>query len=193
MRIQDLIKTLDRWDQRGFWAFTAQTLKLLFPENDRARTKALAAHQGAGLIERIARGLYINPRSRSLPQDLLSALVAWLRPWDFNYLSLESALSEAGMISQIPSRLTVMTTGRSQTFKTPYGTIEFTHTAQTPEQLRDDLVWDSQRELWVATPTRAQRDLVKARRNLGLVEPSFNQSTSSHLGYVAELQHSKER
>lgn len=176
MRIQDLIKTLDRWDQRGFWAFTTPTLKMLFPESDRARTKALTAHQAAGLIERIARGLYINPRARNLPVDLLSALVAWLRPWDLSYLSLESALSEAGLISQIPSRLTVMTTGRSQTFTTPYGTIEFTHTAQTPEQLRQgraagDLVWDSQRSLWLATPARARRDLAKARRNLDLVEP----------------------
>lgn len=193
MRIQELIKTLDRWDLRGFWAFTAPTLKLLFPENDRARTKALAVHQDAGLIERIARGLYINPRARSLPQDLLSALIAWLRPWDFNYLSLESALSEAGLISQIPSRLTVMTTGRSQTFKTPYGTIEFTHTAQTPEQLHSDVIWDPQRELWVATPARAQRDLVKARRNLALVEPFFTRGTSNHLGYGARLHHSKER
>lgn len=97
------------------------------------------------------------------------------------------------MISQIPSRLTVMTTGRSQTFKTPYGTIEFTHTAQTPEQLRGDLVWDPQRELWAATPARAQRDLSKARRNLGLIEPFLAQGTSNHLGHGAELQHSKER
>ncbi|ALM82205.1 type IV toxin-antitoxin system AbiEi family antitoxin [Bordetella sp. N] len=170
MRTHDLIKTLDHWDQRGFWAFTATTMKLLFPENDRARIKALTSHQDAGIIDRIARGLYVNPRASSLPPDVLSALIPWLRPWDFNYLSLESALSEAGLISQIPSRLTVMTTGRRQTFKTPYGTIEFTHTAHTPDQLRDQVGWDSQRELWVATPTRARRDLTKARRNLGLVE-----------------------
>ncbi|WP_233235023.1 type IV toxin-antitoxin system AbiEi family antitoxin [Bordetella sp. LUAb4] len=171
MRIKDLIKTLDRWDQRGFWAFTAATLKLLFPEDDRARIKALTNHQDAGIIERVARGLYVNPRARSLPPDVLSSLIPWLRPWDFNYLSLESALSEAGLISQIPSRLTVMTTGRSQTFGTPYGTIEFTHTAQMPEHLSGDVVWDLQRGMWVATPARAHRDLTKARRNLGLVNP----------------------
>ncbi len=41
---------------------------------------------------------------------------------------LESALSEYGVISQIPiDRLTIMTTGRKGHYKTPYGTIEFTH------------------------------------------------------------------
>lgn len=170
MRLKDLIRTFDEWDRRGFWAFTANTMKLLFPESDRARAKALAAHQSTGVVVRIARGLYINPRASALPSNLLSALVVWLRPMDFNYLSLESALSEVGLISQIPSRLTVMTTGRRQTFNTPYGTIEFTHTIQSPEQLRDQVIWDSQRELWVAKPALAKRDLTHARRNLDLVQ-----------------------
>jgi hypothetical protein len=30
----------------------------------------------------------------------------------------------------------MMTTGRSQTFETPYGTLEFVHTAQRPDKLR---------------------------------------------------------
>jgi len=121
----------------------------------------------------VARGLYVNPRAHSLLSDVLSALVGWLRPWDFNYLSLECVLAEAGWVSQIPFRLTVMTTGRSQTFHTPYGTIEFTHTARDPRQLRTDVAWDARRALWVATPALAlaHKDLAATRRNLGLVEP----------------------
>ncbi len=93
----------------------------------------------------------------------------FLRPWDFSYLSLESALSEAGWISQIPSRLTLMTTGRSQIFNTPYGTIEFVHTMQAENKLRNEIRFDPQRELAVATPTRALRDLKRVGRNLDLV------------------------
>lgn len=169
MLIRELIAAVDRWDKAGIWAFSLKTLQLLFPEDSRTMLKALARHQQAGVIERVARGLYVNPKARCLPGDLLSALVSFLRPWDFNYLSLESALSEADWISQIPSRLTLMTTGRSQTFITPYGTIEFVHTMQTEGKLRSEIRFDPQRELAVATPNRALRDLKRVGRNLDLV------------------------
>ncbi|RQR11325.1 type IV toxin-antitoxin system AbiEi family antitoxin [Burkholderia stagnalis] len=169
MQVRKLITALDKWDNAGIWAFSSATLALIFREEPRAMLKALARHQKAGLIEHIARGLYVNPRARSLPPDVLSALVSFLRPWSFNYLSLESALSEAGWISQIPSRLTLMTTGRTQTFKTPYGTLEFVHTAQKEDQLQDELVFDSRRQLPVATVKRALRDLKRVGRNLDLV------------------------
>jgi len=47
-------------------------------------------------------------------------------------------LSEYGVISQIPlDRLTVMTTGRKGIYKTIYGTIEFTHTKRSVENILD--------------------------------------------------------
>ncbi|CAG9169821.1 type IV toxin-antitoxin system AbiEi family antitoxin [Cupriavidus pinatubonensis] len=180
MLVRELIAAMDRWDEAGIWAFTSGTLSLLFREDNRAMLKALARHQEAGLIQRVARGLYVNPRARSFPPDVLSALVPFLRPWDFNYLSLESALSEAGWISQIPSRLTLMTTGRSQTFETPYGTLEFIHTARKPETLTAELVDDSRRELPVATPPRALRDLKRVGRNLDLVMNMEHINATSH-------------
>lgn len=160
---------LEHWDAAGIWTFSSNTLKLLFPGDDRTRLKALSAHQSAGLIVRVARGLYINPRARCLPDDLLAALVSFLRPWDLNYLSMESVLSEAGWISQIPSCLTLMTTGRSQTFQTPYGTLEFVHTARQILHLRPYLNWDERRSIWIATPDCALRDLRRVGRNLDLV------------------------
>ncbi|MCF7696330.1 hypothetical protein KPG66_09560 [Mycetohabitans sp. B2] len=180
MFVRELITAMDRWDKAGIWAYSLNTLRLLFPENERAMLKALARHERAGLITHVARGLYVNPRARSMPPDALNALVPFLRPWDFNYLSLESALSEAGWISQIPSRLTMMTTGRSQTFKTPYGTLEFVHTAQRPDKLRSDLIFDARRELAVATPARALRDLKRVGRNLNLVTLHGNQNAPTH-------------
>jgi predicted transcriptional regulator of viral defense system len=171
MRARQLMDSLDRWDQAGIWIFSSNTLGLMFPEGKATLRKALATHVRAGILEHVARGFYVNPRARSLPNDLLAALVPFFRPWDFNYLSLESALSEAGWISQIPSRLTLMTTGRSQTFETPYGTIEFVHTARNPEQLQADLVIDDRRALPVAKPTRALRDLKRVGRNVNLVVP----------------------
>lgn len=169
MRLIELIGALDRWDRSGIWAFSSNTLAMIFPESDRTRLKALSDHANAGVIAHISRGLYINPRAKSLPADLLAALVPFLRPWSFNYLSLESALSEAGYISQIPSRLTIMTTGRRQTFETSFGTIEFVHTEQSTESLKHQVKWDSRRRLAIATPDRARADLKRVGRNLDLL------------------------
>lgn len=171
MRAMALIEALDRWDRAGVWAYNDKTLGLMFRgETQAALRKALTAHCRAGLLVRVTRGLYVNPRARSLPNDVLTALVAFLRPWDDNYISLESSLSEAGWISQVPSRLTVMTTGRTQTFDTPWGVIEFIHTARRGEALADGLQFDERRKIHVASAERAWLDLKRVGRNQDLVE-----------------------
>jgi predicted transcriptional regulator of viral defense system len=170
MRARELTEALDRWDRAGIWAYQDKTLELMFRDEPEATLrKALTAHSRSGLLARVTRGLYVNPRARSLPSDLLSALVPFLRPRQSNYLSLESLLSEAGWISQIPSRLTVMTTGRSQTFDTPWGVIEFVHTARQGHRLTDGIQFDERRKLHVATPERAWHDLKRVGRNQHLV------------------------
>lgn len=171
MRASALQTAIDRWDRRGIWAFSNATLELIFREQLGTARNALTAHTRSGLLVRVARGLYVNPRARSLPGDVLSALVPHIRPWESNYVSLESALSEAGWISQIPSRLTVMTTGRTQTFDTPWGVIEFVHTARRGKDLCDGVVFDDRRRIHLATPQRAWRDLKRVGRNLDLVVP----------------------
>ncbi|WP_146049537.1 hypothetical protein [Alkalispirochaeta sphaeroplastigenens] len=59
-------------------------------------------------------------------------------------ISLESALSDAGVISQIPVQwLTVMTGGRTAAIACGrFGTIEFIHTARSPEQIAPQLTFD---------------------------------------------------
>jgi hypothetical protein len=180
MILSALLATLEYWDRAGIWSFSLPVLSQLFGESGDTLNKSLSRHQRTGMIERIARGLYINPRARSLPPDVLSALPAFLRPWDLNYLSLESALSEAGWLSQLPSQLTLMTTGRSQTFHTPYGTLEFTHTARHIDTLRDDLVFDARRKMYVAKPERALKDLRRAGRNVDLVQIPSQSPHSDH-------------
>jgi hypothetical protein len=171
MRAAELQAALDRWDQKGVWIFSVATLQLMFPGGAATVRNALTGHSRSGLLVRAARGWYVNPRARSLPGDVQCALVSHLRPWDSSYISLESALSEAGWISQIPSRLTVMTTGRTGTFDTPWGMIEFVHTARKGADLSDGVIFDERRRIHVATPQRAWRDLKRVGRNLDLVVP----------------------
>lgn len=168
MKASELLRTLDKWDKQGLWAFDLARLKMIFNEKDASLKTALMRHVKAGIITRVCRGIYVNPRGRSLPVEPLLSLVSFMRPYEFSYLSLESVLSDAGWISQIPFCYTVMTTGRSSVYNTPYGVLEFTHTtnpAKTP-----DVEFDSSRDIYVASAERAYQELRHVRRNLDLVE-----------------------
>src|SRR5690606_10369240 len=89
---------------------------------------------------------------------------------EYNYISLESMLSEYGAISQIPvDRLTVMTTGRKGVYKTLYGVIEFTHTKRSVEDILQSTRVIADKPLRIATPETAWRDLKRVGRNKTLV------------------------
>ena len=93
-----------------------------------------------------------------------------MRLGEYNYVSLESALSEYGVISQIPiDRLTVMTTGRSSTYKTFFGVIEYTHTKRSLTDIIQGIHQQPNRPLRVASKEVAWRDLKRVGRNTDLV------------------------
>ncbi len=168
MRVVELIRALDWLDMAGIWALDGPRLEMLFNESPSALAKSLSRHEEAGVIKRVCKDVYMNPRARSAPTEPLLALVSVIRPFDFSYLSLECVLSEAGWISQVPMRYTVMTTGRSYLMTTPIGILEFTHTVRVP--LSTDVVFDPFRGIHVAVPERALRDLRHVGRNLDLVK-----------------------
>ncbi|WP_276973912.1 type IV toxin-antitoxin system AbiEi family antitoxin [Ferrimicrobium acidiphilum] len=169
MRANELLQTLDKWDKHGIWGFDLPRLEMIFSDETSAVLKnALMRHAQTGIITRVARGIYVNPRARSMPAEPLLALVSIMRPFEFSYLSLESVLSDAGWISQVAQRYTLMSTGRSSVFYTPYGVLEFTHTSRTASP--PQVVFDRSRGVHVATPERAYEDLRHVRRNLGMVE-----------------------
>ncbi|MBV8753005.1 MAG: hypothetical protein JO328_09110 [Hyphomicrobiales bacterium] len=156
-------------DRRGVWAFTPASLSVLLgnptPEYLRLAMKRLADQ---GVLVRAARGVYVNPHARSMPDNVRAGLLRFLRPRELSYISLESKLSEVGAISQVSTALTCMTTGSPGRFDTPWGTIEFTHTDRpvvvgTDVHMRADGVPE-------ATVKRAARDLRRVGRNTDLVD-----------------------
>jgi predicted transcriptional regulator of viral defense system len=62
--------------------------------------KALSRQVQKGFVERVSPDIYVNKLARIDPREL----VAILRP--NSYISLESALSEYGISTQVPTRLT---------------------------------------------------------------------------------------
>ena len=168
MKSTDLLRVLDEMDRQGIWALDTHRLALLFPDEGAQLNISLSRHARTGLIKRLARGVYVNPRARSMPAEPLLAASSFLRPFDFAWLSLESVLSEAGWISQIPMRYTMMTTGRSGVLETAYGVIEFTHSSCAKGM--QGIYFDPARACYVATPERAYSDLRNVGRNLDLLE-----------------------
>ena len=150
----------DRW---GVWAFTPATFAALLgnpaPNYLKLMMKRLADQ---GVLTRAARGVYVNRYARSMPSDVRAGLIRFLRPREISYVSLEFKLSEVGVISQIPTALTCMTTGSPGRFDTPWGAIEFTHTDRDivfgiDVHTRDD-------GLVEATAERSARDLRRVGR-----------------------------
>tara|TARA_B100000446_G_C10523658_1_gene331224 strand:+ start:46 stop:615 length:570 start_codon:yes stop_codon:yes gene_type:complete len=171
MNTQELLHALDDLDSQNVWLFTPNMLGGVFTEeSSKTLLASLDRHVKSGILKKVKKGLYANPRAKSTPPRKLEALVPYLRPRAINYVSQESRLSELGVISQIPvEHLTLMTTGRSQTFNTAYGTIEFTHTNRRPKAILEETVLDENTGLLQATPERALRDLKRSGRNIDLV------------------------
>ncbi len=155
------------------YLFTLSDLEGLIPQMTRPAWKMLLNRAvKAKLLVRVCRGVYLfEVLGRPKGQELYH-LVSKVKSGDFNYLSQESVLSDLGIISQVTlQRITVMTTGRSGLLSCgPWGFIEFTHTKKKPEVLMDQLTYDSDRRLYMASAALAWQDLKAAGRNLDLVD-----------------------
>jgi predicted transcriptional regulator of viral defense system len=170
MSAMDLLKVLDEIDMKyGRWLVARSALRLFFAEETEATFNvALSRLARQGIIVKIANGLYGNPRAVRSAYFLEN--IAWaLRPHESFYLSLEARLSEQGLISQIPNRLTFMTTGAGKTFNTPYGIIEFVHSKRNPKTFLEETVFDAERGIHVALDRRAIDDLKNTGRSLDLL------------------------
>jgi hypothetical protein len=181
MDMKTALNVFSDWDQKGRYVFILNDFIKLFP-NDNKRTLQAGVNRllKQGLLERVSRGVYIFKRSHQLDHNVIEHIAKALRRGHYNYLSLESALSEYGAISQIPiDRLTVMTTGRKGEYITPYGVIEFTHTKR---HVRDiiKVIKNIQRPLRLATLQTAWRDLKRVGRNTYLVDKSILNEDLNH-------------
>ena len=174
MQLAEVIRRLACCDQQGQYIFTLHGLaKLLAQDSERALRASLARLVQRSILLRVVRGVYVNAQSRHLGPETLARIAVFMRRGEYNYVSLESALSEYGLISQMPlDRLTVMTTGRKGEYPTPFGTLEFTHTRR---RVADILAGCRPvgRPLRLATQATAWRDLKRVGRNLHLVDQSL--------------------
>jgi hypothetical protein len=169
MKRSDLNQRLSKADAAGVWAFTPSSFSALMGGIEPAYLKLMTKRLvDQGVLIRAARGIYVNPYALSKPADTRRGLLRFLRPREINYVSLESKLSEAGVISQIATTLTCMTTGSPGQFETPWGAVEFTHTDRKIGIGSDVIARDD--GTLEATARTAMRDLRRVGRNLDLID-----------------------
>ncbi len=163
--MKQLAQVLASLADREHCVFSSSDLAVAVPDCGQLAVLLSRATQ-SGLLKRVCRGVYWYPVPDYPREHLLHHAAARLRAGEFNYLSLETVLSDAGVISQVPINwITLMTSGRSHVVNCrDYGRIEFVHTAQSPNEVADELSWDREKHLWRASVKQALRDTLTTRR-----------------------------
>lgn len=174
--LRKLTRALSELASPEHYLFTPSDLRALLPELSDAAFRTLLSRTVADRhLLRLCRGLYLYERV-DYPRGLvLFHAAARLRADTFNYISLETALSDAGVISQIPINwITLMSAGRSNVIRCgDWGSIEFVHTGKHPEALAGQLHYDARCHLWRAAVPLALQDMRATRRNMDLVDWSL--------------------
>lgn len=171
------IRYLNYWlnqaTNKEHYLFTLHGMRSLLPNLSDSAFKALFSRAvKSDYLVRVCRGLYLF--KNAMPKDglLLYHIASVLRASNFNYISLETALSDMGIISQIPTNwITIMSSGRSNIISCgEYGTIEFIHTSQKPIDIMKQLSYDTNCRLWRASVPLALRDMKATHRNCDLID-----------------------
>lgn len=172
MKSIEAVKRLHEWDKRGRYLFYSRDLAMVFGERGDTLRSTIKRLLEDEVLVRAARDLYLYALSFHLGGRTIHDIARYLRPGEYVYESLESAASQWGIISQIPlDRMTVVTTGRSGEFKTPFGVVEFTHTdAQGEDIIAGTVRRDANGELPLATKDRTLRDLLRFGRSTELID-----------------------
>ena len=152
--------------------FSASDLALMLNrEDNKAFRTVISKSISNQTLKRVTKGIYVNAHLPPDPKGAIYKIAKLLRWQYFNYVSLESQVSFLGMISQIPmGYLSVMTTGRSGSFTTDYGKIEFTHTSRDIKLLKHSVYFDDEIGMFRANQKRAIADLKRVGRNIHMIE-----------------------
>jgi len=154
------------------YLFMISDLKALFPSLAPGSFRTLLSRSVlSGCLDRVCRGLYRYPKVAPTGLILFHA-AARLRANHCNYISLETVLSDAGVISQMPiNYISVMSSGRGGRVSCGrFGTIEFIHTKKNPSDLVNKLYYDARCRMWRANIGLALSDMKSTHRNCDLID-----------------------
>ena len=171
--IRKFARILERIADREHYLFSLRDLNAVIPGQSQVSFRALIRRmEKNNLLKRVCRGIYIYTKTDYPAGLVLYHAAARLRAHEFNYISLESVLSDAGIISQIPTNwITLMSSGRSHIIDCgTFGHIEFIHTKKAIKNVESQVTYDSRCRLWRASVGLALREMKQSRRNLDLID-----------------------
>lgn len=173
MNREQATKIFREQDRKGKYVFSNHDLRKLFPQDSyKTFNEGLKRLVKSGVLRHACRNVYVNEEAQQFDSYTIERIAKTLRRGEYNYVSLESMLSEYGVISQILiDRITIMTTGRKGTYSTTYGAIEFTHTKRTVSDILEGTSKVNERPLRMALKETALRDLKRVGRNINLIDP----------------------
>ncbi len=174
MKIERALERLNKFDNQKIYVYRKSDLRRLFFEDSQtAFQHSLLRLIKSGVLERACKGVYVFSYSRHKGDYTIEYIAKCLRRGEYNYISLESALSEYGVISQVMiDRITIMTIGRKGKFRTPYGVIEFTHTKRDDIDIIKNTI-TSTHPLRIANKETAIQDLKRVGRNTHLIVTTY--------------------
>jgi predicted transcriptional regulator of viral defense system len=171
------IKFLSAWlmenTNREHYLFTTKDLRNLMPRlSDESFKMLLSRAVQSGILTKVCRSVYLYKKAMRNDGLLLFHVIPCLRPFDFNYISFETVLSDIGVISQIPLNwITIMTSGRTNKISCgEFGTIEFIHTNRSISDIIGHLSYDLRCGMWRASVKLALQDMKVTHRNCDLID-----------------------
>lgn len=171
--IKRLTEILERHADGDHYLFSLSDLRLALADlSENALSVLLNRAAEKKVLTRVCRGIYVREQAMRNDGLLLFHVAARLRADAFNYISLETVLSDAGVISQLPLQwVTIMSSGRSNTISCDrWGSIEFVHTRNTPEKIAGQVSYDRRCGMWRAGVGLAIQDMRRTRRSLDLMD-----------------------
>lgn len=122
--------------QAEFVIFTTRDYASASQQSLSAASRQLGRYADEQAIARITKGVWANTQH---PYFTPLACVPYLLGKEQGYVSFLTALHLHGMLSQIPSRFHVATTGHTRSLKTPVGQFDFI--TMKPALMREGVIW----------------------------------------------------
>lgn len=164
---------IQQYSDEKNYLFSIESLSVVFPELSEANINQLLSRANkGGILERVCKGIYINPNVKYDSGSVLFSVAQALRFPECMYVSLETVLSSLSVISQqMMGYVTIITSGRSGIIDCGrFGKIEFVH-SDNVELVHENVRFDIQTGMYWATENQALSDMKKHRRKLlSLVE-----------------------
>lgn len=119
-----------------------------------AASKQLHRLHAKQVIEKVTRGIWANTNH---PYYSPLGVLPFLLNKEHGYVSFLTALHYHGVISQIPAKFQIATTGHNRELRSPIGHFEFIHLA--PHMMKEGIKWsDSKLNYLIASPEKALLD-----------------------------------